>query len=57
MKKYTGWSVRDRPFSPKEFNNSYLKKNMGINYSRYLTEWGKHYKNKRLRKTLVKKRR
>jgi len=44
MKKYTGWTTRGRPFSPKEFASSHLKKNAKVSYAKYLQEVSKRYK-------------
>ena len=53
LRHYTGWGIRGRPFSPKEFDLSYIKKNFkGFKYSEYLKWYAKFYKNKRRRKTL-----
>jgi len=51
-KKLTGWSTRGRPFSPKEYKSSFLRKSLKINYSEYLAKISKHLKIKKLRKRL-----
>jgi len=51
-RKLAGWSVRGRPFSPKEFNNSYLKSVLGYSYPTYLSKFASQYKNTKFRKTL-----
>lgn len=53
-KKIAGWSIRGRPFSPKEYKTSYLKKNTKQTYSIYLAHFAKQYKNKTLRKGLLR---
>lgn len=53
-KKFTGWSNKGRPFTPKEYGHSYLKQNSNDSYSKYLNEWGRQYKNKKTRKYLLK---
>lgn len=47
--KLTGWSVRGRPFSPKEYNRSHLKASSKQNYSGYLVEFARQYKKNKLR--------
>lgn len=51
---YTGWGVRGRAFTPKEFQNSHIKKTFRGSYSAYLAEFARQYKNKRLRSGLIK---
>jgi len=51
----TGWSIKGRAFTPKEYNKSALKKSFRMSYSEYLCDFARQYKNKRLRKTLLKK--
>ena len=53
-KTYTGWSTRGRAFTPKEYASSFLKKNTGDSYSKYLTEFARQYKSKTSRKYLLK---
>lgn len=43
QKKYTGWSVRGRPFSPKEFKKSHVKTSFKIGYGEYLKTYGREY--------------
>jgi len=52
-KRKTGWSTRGRPFSPKEYKTSHLRKNTRMSYSKYLGEFGRQYKKPKLRKYLV----
>jgi hypothetical protein len=38
---HTGWKKNGRPFSLEEYNHSYIKKNIGGNYSDYLRKMAK----------------
>jgi hypothetical protein len=44
---YIGWTKNGRPFTEKEFNNSYLKKNSGrgLTYAKYLSNFKFKYEN------------
>jgi hypothetical protein len=37
----TGWGKKGRPFSKKEFDNSYLKKNNKMSYKTYLEKYAR----------------
>jgi len=53
--KMKGWATRGRPFSEKEFNNSYIKQNSKrLTYKRYLETFAKDYKKKHFRMHLRK---
>ena len=54
-KEYVGWSNRGRPFSPKEFDLSALKKKTKGSYSDYLVEFARQYRVPKLRNFLLKK--
>jgi len=53
MIKKTGWSTRGRPFSPKEFASSHIKKNFKLSYQGYLKIWLKAYANPKHRRSLI----
>lgn len=58
MPKYSGWGIRDRPFSKSEYENSYLKKNNGKSYTKYLQSYAKFVtKQRKIKTKKVKKRR
>jgi len=38
-RKITGWGMRGRPFSPKEYENSYIKKSFKESYAKYLKDY------------------
>ena len=52
VRKLTGWGTRGRLFSEKEYNRSFIKSSLKMNYSSYLKEVSKTYssRNKRLRR-------
>ena len=52
QRKTTGWSIRGKPFSQREYSSSYLKSGFGMSYSEYLKEYERQYKKKSLRKYL-----
>lgn len=58
MRKHTGWGKGGRPFTKKEYNNSYLKESFGFSYTTYLKKYTGHLKkprkNKRKRTTSAK---
>lgn len=45
MTKYKGWSYRGRPFSKAQYKESFLKKNTGMSYARYLREYARQIRN------------
>lgn len=45
IRLYTGWGIRGRPFSPREFQRSYVRRNFRIPYYEYLRQVAKHVKN------------
>jgi len=54
-RRYSGWSTRKRPFTPKEFQSSLIKKSFKGSYGAYLQSFGRQYKNKKLRTELLRK--
>ena len=52
IRRLRGWSTRGRPFSPREFRTSHLKKNTKTSYSKYLKSYANQYKNPKLRRSL-----
>lgn len=50
----TGWSIKGKPFSKREWGRTALKKyGASRTYQAYLREWKRQYKIKRLRKSLI----
>ena len=50
VRRLSGWGIRDRPFSPKEFKTSWLKKNTsGMSYPDYLKNYAREFGRKRKR--------
>ena len=53
--KLTGWAIRGRPFSLKEFNQSHIKRNIkGLNYSKYLKIFAADYKTAHFKRNFLK---
>lgn len=48
-KSKIGWTIRGKPFSPKEFSSSILKSNSGksFTYDKYLKACGRAYKKRK----------
>jgi len=55
-RKLTGWSRQGRPFTPSEFQKTYIKTSLRGSYPSYLEEFARQYKKPTLRKFLIKKR-
>lgn len=52
VRRISGWGTRGRPFSPREYGKSHIKRSFGMSYSSYLIEYGRQYKKPSLRKYL-----
>ena len=46
-KKYAGWSIKGRPFSPIEYKKAYIKTGFKMGYGAYLQEYGRQYKKRK----------
>lgn len=55
VRRLIGWSTKERPFSPKEYNRSHLKINTNMTYTNYLITFAKQYKNPKERHLLYEK--
>lgn len=51
-KRLSGWSIRGRPFSPIEYEKTWLKKQTKASYSDYLKEFSRQWKIPKLRRHL-----